>query len=85
MMQAQLIAGEWIDLMGGGAAGPCEVKWGRNRMRPWLCLNPAAATAPGQREAEEAHRGVWPLLHWQSVPDLPFCTHACPCACLPVR
>ncbi len=58
MMQAQLTGGEWIDLMEGGALGPCEVKWGRNRMRPWLCLNPTAAADPGQREAEE-HIEVW--------------------------
>eukprot|EP00208_Stichococcus_sp_RCC1054_P007188 CAMPEP_0206141878 /NCGR_PEP_ID=MMETSP1473-20131121/14512_1 /ASSEMBLY_ACC=CAM_ASM_001109 /TAXON_ID=1461547 /ORGANISM="Stichococcus sp, Strain RCC1054" /LENGTH=269 /DNA_ID=CAMNT_0053536617 /DNA_START=306 /DNA_END=1115 /DNA_ORIENTATION=+ len=51
--EAHLSGGDWVDLMAEGAAAPPEVKWCRNRMRPWLCLGPRPAEVPGQREAEE--------------------------------
>ena len=52
-LQAHLRGGDWIDLMPDGSPGPPESKWCRNRMRPWLCVGPAADAAPGAREAEE--------------------------------
>lgn len=52
--EAQLSGGEWVDLMEtSSSAGPYEVKWGQNRMRPWLCIDPSRDDDPGQREAEE--------------------------------
>lgn len=53
LLQAHLRGGHWIDLMPDGTPGPPESKWCQNRMRPWLCVAPAADAAPGAREAEE--------------------------------
>ena len=52
-IQARLAGGEWVALLPEEHAGLPEVKWSPNRMRPFLCIGPAADAAPGAREAEE--------------------------------
>ena len=39
-MQAHLSGGEWIELLEPEHPGIAEVKWCRNRFRPFLCISP---------------------------------------------
>ncbi|CAK0779473.1 hypothetical protein CVIRNUC_004783 [Coccomyxa viridis] len=51
--EAHLSGGEWVELLEPEHPGIAEVKWCRNRFRPFLCIGPQKDDAPGQRDAEE--------------------------------
>ncbi|CAL8469918.1 g9460 [Coccomyxa elongata] len=51
--EAHLSDGEWVELLAPEHPGIAEVKWCRNRFRPFLCIGPKADETPGQRDAEE--------------------------------
>ena len=51
--EAHLCGGEWHALLPDGHPGVLESKWCRNRFTPFLCVDPAADSSPGQRDAEE--------------------------------
>ncbi|OBZ87778.1 hypothetical protein A0J61_04182 [Choanephora cucurbitarum] len=53
--EAHLKGGEWINLLpeDHSADGISELKWGRNRFIPYLCLDPVQDDAPMARDAEE--------------------------------
>ncbi len=38
--QAHLSGGEWVELLAPEHPGIAEVKWCRNRFRPFLCIGP---------------------------------------------
>lgn len=38
--QAHLSGGEWVELLAAEHPGIAEVKWCRNRFRPFLCIGP---------------------------------------------
>ena len=40
LVQAHLSGGEWIELLEPKHPGIAEVKWCRNRFRPFLCIDP---------------------------------------------
>ena len=39
-LQAHLSGGEWVELLAPEHPGIAEVKWCRNRFRPFLCIAP---------------------------------------------
>lgn len=49
-----LRGGTLVRLLPEGHPGLLETKWCRNRFTPYLCIDPEADAAPGQRDAEEA-------------------------------
>ncbi|KAI8369400.1 uncharacterized protein BYT42DRAFT_503340 [Radiomyces spectabilis] len=52
--EAQLTGGEWICLLPEDQPdGISELKWGKNRFVPYLCINPHADANPRQRDLEE--------------------------------
>lgn len=53
--EAHLKEGEWINLLpkDHSADGISELKWGKNRFIPYLCLNPRLDESPLARDAEE--------------------------------
>lgn len=40
MLQAHLHGGQWLELLDAEHPGIAEVKWCRNRFRPFLCIDP---------------------------------------------
>lgn len=40
LLQAHLSGGEWLELLPAEHPGIAEVKWCRNRFRPFLCIGP---------------------------------------------
>jgi hypothetical protein len=44
-MQAHLSGGQWVELLQPEHPGIAEVKWCRNRFRPFLCIDPQVATS----------------------------------------
>ena len=40
MVQAHLSGGQWLELLAPEHPGIAEVKWCRNRFRPFLCIAP---------------------------------------------
>ncbi|KAI8074550.1 hypothetical protein BC940DRAFT_266506 [Gongronella butleri] len=52
--EARLTGGEWVCLMPEEQPdGISELKWGRNRFVPYLCLNPTPDPQPLRRDLEE--------------------------------
>ncbi|KAI8051846.1 hypothetical protein BDF21DRAFT_468639 [Thamnidium elegans] len=53
--EARLKQGEWINLLPANHSkdGISELKWGKNRFIPYLCLNPTKDENPMERDAEE--------------------------------
>lgn len=52
--EARLAGGEWISLLPEDQKdGISELKWGRNRFVPYLCINPHQDDQPRERDAEE--------------------------------
>ncbi|GAN10232.1 conserved hypothetical protein [Mucor ambiguus] len=53
--EAFLTGGEWINLLPSdyNEAGVSELKWGKNRFVPFLCLDPVKDKSPMARDAEE--------------------------------
>ncbi|KAI8098836.1 uncharacterized protein BX664DRAFT_344970 [Halteromyces radiatus] len=52
--EARLTGGEWICLLPEGQKdGISELKWGRNRFVPYLCIDPQQDNEPRQRDEEE--------------------------------
>ncbi|KAI8334750.1 hypothetical protein BC941DRAFT_462242 [Chlamydoabsidia padenii] len=52
--EARLTGGEWISLLPEDQPdGISELKWGRNRFVPYLCINPHQDDQPRQRDEEE--------------------------------
>ncbi|CAO3600776.1 unnamed protein product [Absidia cylindrospora] len=52
--EARLTGGEWISLLPEEQKdGISELKWGRNRFVPYLCINPEQDDQPRQRDEEE--------------------------------
>ncbi|KAI8047836.1 uncharacterized protein B0P05DRAFT_592485 [Gilbertella persicaria] len=66
--EAQLKQGEWINLLPQDHSpdGISELKWGRNRFIPYLCLNPIKDDTPMERDAEEYIQ----VVHHVPIPDL---------------
>lgn len=50
-----MTGGEWISLLpkDHSSDGISELKWGKNRFIPYLCLNPSTDANPLARDAEE--------------------------------
>ena len=44
MLQAHLSGGQWVELLAPEHPGIAEVKWCRNRFRPFLCIAPQVPT-----------------------------------------
>ncbi|ORX49917.1 hypothetical protein DM01DRAFT_1409363 [Hesseltinella vesiculosa] len=52
--EARLTGGDWVCLLPPEQQdGISELKWGRNRFVPYLCLNPEIDAKPRQRDLEE--------------------------------
>lgn len=52
--EAHLTGGHWISLCPSSQPdGISEVKWGRNRFVPYICINPVVDENPKERDAEE--------------------------------
>lgn len=53
--EAHLKEGEWISLLPDdqSSEGISELKWGRNKFVPYLCLNPVNDDTPMERDFEE--------------------------------
>ncbi|KAI9356078.1 hypothetical protein BD770DRAFT_420417 [Pilaira anomala] len=53
--EARLKGGEWINLLPANHSpdGISELKWGKNRFIPYLCLDPIEDENPLERDAEE--------------------------------
>lgn len=53
--EARLKGGEWINLLPKEHSpdGISELKWGKNRFMPFLCLDPILDDQPMERDAEE--------------------------------
>jgi len=45
LLQAHLSGGEWVELLSAEHPGIAEVKWCRNRFRPFLCIGPQVTHA----------------------------------------
>jgi len=52
--EARLKGGSWHSLLPPEHPGLAEVKWGLNRMHPFLVVDPEQDLDPGARDAEEA-------------------------------
>ncbi|KAI9012026.1 hypothetical protein CLU79DRAFT_709533, partial [Phycomyces nitens] len=52
--EARLTGGQWISLLPENQPdGISELKWGKNRFVPYLCLDPKVDPSPLSRDAEE--------------------------------
>lgn len=51
--EARLCGGKWIPLLPEGHPGVSELKWGRNRFFPFLCIDPVLDPNPRARDLEE--------------------------------
>ncbi|CAO3683760.1 unnamed protein product [Umbelopsis ramanniana] len=52
--EAQLTGGHWISLCPSSQPeGISELKWGKNRFVPYICINPTPDANPKPRDAEE--------------------------------
>lgn len=51
--EARLAGGSWEPLLPVGHPGIAEVKWCRNRLLPYLAVDPHPDAAPGSRDTEE--------------------------------
>ncbi|CAO3630059.1 unnamed protein product [Cunninghamella echinulata] len=57
--EARLKNGEWICLLPEEQKdGISELKWGRNRFVPYLCINPERDDQPKQRDLEECIQNI---------------------------